>query len=90
MSEDKSLSMRKQQREQTGGFVQNGVHCRWEAGDIPVTPLSYSVILSIIIMENGSKDVGIELQQAKVFQRAMNESSIGKRLQPLCKGWNQS
>lgn len=86
MSEDESLSTRRQQREQTGGFVQTGVHCRWEAGDFPVTPLSYSVTLSIIIMENGSKDVGIELQQAKVFQRAMNESSIGKRLQPLCKG----
>lgn len=45
---------------------------------------------SVIIMENTSEDMVIEFKQAKVFQRGMKEISFGKRLQPMCKEWNQS
>lgn len=67
----------------------------WDALEVGGWRLTYhpSVLFmtfSSIIMENRSEDMVIELKQAKVFQRATREISFGKRLQPMCKGWNQS
>lgn len=53
-------------------------------------PLFCFMTFSIIIMENRSEDMVIELRQANVFQRAMKEISFGKRLQLMYEGWNQS
>lgn len=88
--EDKSLPRRREQGKQTGGFVQIGVHWKWAGGDLVVTLLSCFMTFSSIIVEHRSEDVVIELKHAKVVQRAMKETLTGKRLQPTCKGWNQS
>lgn len=66
--------------------MQIAVHWRWAGEGLTASLLSHFTTFSSIIMENRLDNVVIELKQAKLFQRAVKESSSGKRLQPMCKG----